>query len=104
MTRPNRRNDQSTSQEEQSQTDAHSASLQTQLQQFVPYIEGPKMDWTVNDGLYHRLLKWKLKCENILDCHLPEIVKMAIITHRVNIETYNKNQTPLSLGQSSTLT
>ena len=21
---------------------------------FVPYIEGPKMDWTVNDGLYHR--------------------------------------------------
>ena len=21
---------------------------------FMPYIEGPKMDWTVNDGLYHR--------------------------------------------------
>ena len=34
---------------------------------FMPYIEGPKMDWTVNDGLYHRFLKWKLKCENILD-------------------------------------
>ena len=47
------------------QTDAHSASLQTQLQQFVPYIEGPKMDWTVNDGLYHQFLKWKLKCKNI---------------------------------------
>ena len=29
---------------------------------YMPYIEGPKMDWTVNDGLYHRLLKWKLKC------------------------------------------
>ena len=30
---------------------------------FMPYIEGPKMDWTVNDGLYHRFLIWKLKCE-----------------------------------------
>ena len=42
---------------------------------FMPYIEGPKMDWTVNDGLYHRFLKWHLKCENILECKhaaLPE--------------------------------
>ena len=37
---------------------------------FMPYTEGPKMDWTVNDGLFHRFLKWKLKCENILDCEL----------------------------------
>ena len=37
---------------------------------FMPYIKGPKMDWTVNDGLYHRFLKCKLKCENILDCEL----------------------------------
>ena len=37
---------------------------------YMSYIEGPKMDWTVNDGLYHRFLKWKLKCENILDCEL----------------------------------
>ena len=29
---------------------------------------------------------------------------MAIITHRVNIEAWNQNQTPLSLGKSSTLT
>ena len=28
------------------------------------------MDWTVNDGLYNRFLKWKLKCENILECEL----------------------------------
>ena len=28
------------------------------------------MDLTVNDGLYHRFLKWKVKCENILDCKL----------------------------------
>ena len=79
MARQNQRNDQSTSQEEHSQTDAHSASLQMQLQQFVSYIEGPKMDWTVDilrinsDGLYHRFLKWKLKSENILDCELATL-------------------------------
>ena len=28
------------------------------------------MDWTVNDSLYHHYLKWKLKCENILECEL----------------------------------
>ena len=45
----------------------------TDIFPFVPYIEGPKMDWTVNDGLYHRFLKWKLKCENILDCELASL-------------------------------
>ena len=40
---------------------------------FMPYIEGPKMDWTVNDGLYHRFLKWYLKCENILECELAAL-------------------------------
>ena len=28
------------------------------------------MDWTVNNGLYHKFLKWHLKCENILECEL----------------------------------
>ena len=45
---------------------------------YMPYIEGPCMDWTVNDGLYHRFLKWRLKCENILECEfaaLPECQK-----------------------------
>ena len=37
---------------------------------FIPYIEVPQGDWTFNDGLYYRFLKWKLKCENILDCEL----------------------------------
>ena len=40
---------------------------------YMPYIEGPKMDWTVNDMLYHRFLKWKLKCENILECALAAL-------------------------------
>ena len=42
---------------------------------YVPYMEGPKMDWMVNDALYQRLLKWKLKCENILECEHPECQK-----------------------------
>ena len=46
---------------------SHSQILQNM---FMPYNEGPKMDWTVNDGLYHRFLKWHLKCENILECEL----------------------------------
>ena len=40
---------------------------------FMPYIEGPKMHWTVNDGLYHRFLKWCLKCENNLECELAAL-------------------------------
>ena len=43
-------------------------SLPTSM--YMPYIKGPCMDWTVNDDLYHRFLKWHLKCENILDCEL----------------------------------
>ena len=43
------------------------------LGMFMPYIEGPKMDWTVNNGLYHRFLKWHLKCENILECKLATL-------------------------------
>ena len=42
---------------------------------YMPYIEGPKMDWMVNDVLYHRFLKWKLKCENILECELAALPK-----------------------------
>ena len=33
------------------------------------------MDWTVNDTLYHRFLKWKLKHDNILDCELSMLPK-----------------------------
>ena len=40
---------------------------------FMPYIEVPKMDRTVNGGLYHRSLKWHLKCENILECGLAAL-------------------------------
>ena len=40
------------------------------MNMYMPYIKGLAMDWTVNDGLYNRFLKWKLKCENILECEL----------------------------------
>ena len=40
---------------------------------FMPNIEDSKMDWTVNNGLYHRFLKWLLKCENILECDLAAL-------------------------------
>ena len=36
------------------------------------------MDWKVNDALYNGFLKWKLKCENILEYEvtaLPECQK-----------------------------
>ena len=33
------------------------------------------MDWTINDGLYHRFLKWHLKYENILECELAALPK-----------------------------
>ena len=46
---------------------------QLMLSMFMPYIEGPKMDWTVNDGLYHRFLKWHPRCENILECELAAL-------------------------------
>ena len=46
------------------------SQVQAMQQMYMPYIKGPKMDSTVNDRLYHRFLKWKFKCENILDCEL----------------------------------
>ena len=40
---------------------------------YMPYIEGPQMDWTINDDLYHRFLKWHRKSENILECELAAL-------------------------------
>ena len=31
------------------------------------------MNWTVDDGLYHRFLKWQLKRKTILDCKLANL-------------------------------
>ena len=34
------------------------------------YIDGPKMDWSMDDGLYSCFQDWKLECELILDGEL----------------------------------
>ena len=52
------------------QSQPSTSQSQANQQVYMPYIEGPKMDWAVNDTLYHRFLKWKLKCINILKCEL----------------------------------
>ena len=62
---------------------SHKMKEMSNMKMYMPYIKRPVMDWTVNDGLYNRFLKWKLKCENILECELamlPEARKcMAVI-------------------------
>ena len=49
----------------------------------MPYIEGPKMDWTVNDGLHNRFLKWYLKSENILEFELAMLQEKRKCKKRV---------------------
>ena len=51
----------------------HHRQMQPVPSMFMPYIESPKMNWPVNDGLYHRFLKWHLKCINILKCELAAL-------------------------------
>ena len=55
------------------QPNRQQATIPVRQQMFMPYIEGPKMDWTVNDSLYHCFLRWKLKCENTLECDLAAL-------------------------------
>ena len=40
---------------------------------YMLYIEGSKLDWMVNNALYHRILKWKFNCEKILECELAAL-------------------------------
>ena len=30
----------------------------------IPHIEGPRMDWTVDDALHSRFIRWRIKCKN----------------------------------------
>ena len=39
------------------------------------YIDGPKMVWSMDDGLYSTFQDWKLECELILDGELTEIAE-----------------------------
>ena len=67
----------SSDQESDAEVSFHTIHPQAQPQfpptMYIPYIEVTCMDWTVNDGLYHRFLKWRLKCKNILECELAAL-------------------------------
>ena len=41
------------------------------------YIEGPEMDWAMDDGLYTHFQNWKLELELILYGELTEIAKQC---------------------------
>ena len=43
----------------------------------VPYVDGLKMDWTIDEALHSRFVRWKIKCENILDCKLAILQESA---------------------------
>ena len=45
----------------------------------APFIQGPSMDWTMDDGLYSHFQTWKISCNLILDselCELSEVRKV----------------------------
>ena len=45
----------------------------------APFIQGPSMDWTMDDGLYSHFQTWKISCNLILDselCELSEVRKI----------------------------
>ena len=70
----------SSTQEQATPSRGHGSSLPpaSHASYHIPYIDGPKMDWTFDDSLYKRYLTWKLKCENLLGvelAHLPEDMK-----------------------------
>ena len=43
----------------------------------VPYVDNLKMDWTRDNALHSRFIRWKIKCENILDCKLAILQESA---------------------------
>ena len=50
----------------------------------APFIQGPSMDWTMDDGLYSRFQTWKISCNLIMDselCELSEVRKINTLLH-----------------------
>ena len=41
-----------------------------------PTLRDPRMDWTVNDSLYHCFLKCRLKCKIMLECKPVALPKL----------------------------
>ena len=51
------------------------APVQVPTSMYVPCIEGPKMNWTVDDGLYNRFVKWKTKMQKHLRLWVGHVVR-----------------------------
>ena len=70
------------------------------------YIDGPKMDWSMDDQLYSRFQDWKLECKLILDGELAEIVEPQKVNILIqwagsfglkNLKVWQKDKTSLTL-------
>ena len=75
----NANSDQESDAEVSSHTIHPQAPTQSPPIMHMPYIEGPHMDWTVNDRLYHRFLKCSLKFQNhttVQACSTPRMSKV----------------------------
>ena len=70
------------------------------------YIDGPKMDWSMDDGLYSCFQDWKLECELIIDGELTEIAEPRKVNILIrwagsfgfkNLKVWQKDKTNLTL-------
>ena len=70
------------------------------------YIDGPKMDWSMDDGLYSCFQDWKLECELILDGELVEIAEPRKVNTLIrwagsfglkNLKVWQKDKTNFTL-------
>ena len=70
------------------------------------YIDGPKMDWSMDDGLYSCFQDWKLECELILDGELTEIAESQKVNTLIRLagsfgfktlKVWQKDKTNLTL-------
>ena len=70
------------------------------------YIDGPQIDWSMDDGLYSHFQDWKLECELILDGELTEIAEPWKVNTLIrwagsfglkNLKVWQKDETNLTL-------
>ena len=54
---------------------------------YMAHIEGPKMDWTVNDDLYHRFLKCKKVISWSGDFSMDQYISWCLPAAEVNLDT-----------------
>ena len=50
-------------------------TLKKEKEPSAPYIQGPTMDWSMNDDLYSHFQTWQIACNLILDSELCDLPK-----------------------------